>query len=142
MDQAACRVEGNMNAIQYTSILSESFLGSLDDKKTRPRNVIFQQDNDPKHTSKLARKWFTDNHIVVLGWPPNSPDQNIIEHVWDYVDRKIRQRKILPRNLEELWAALQEEWANMDKYFIRKLYRSIPNRIQALVDSKGFWTKY
>jgi len=48
------RVEGNMNAVQYTSILSESFLGSLDDKKTHPRNVIFQQDNDPKHTSKLA----------------------------------------------------------------------------------------
>ena len=68
------RVEGRMNAVQYTSILSTSFLGSLTDRKIRPRNVIFQQDNDPKHSSKRAKKWFQDENIQLLPWPASSPD--------------------------------------------------------------------
>ena len=50
------RVEGYMDAKQYTRILSESFLGSFHNYKVQPRNTYFQQDNDPKHTSKLEKK--------------------------------------------------------------------------------------
>ena len=42
-------------------------------------------------------------------WPPSSPDMNIIKHVWDQLDALIHTRNPLPRNKEEMWAALQEE---------------------------------
>jgi len=29
-------------------------------------DLIFQQDNDPKHSSKLAQKWFEDQGITLL----------------------------------------------------------------------------
>jgi hypothetical protein len=45
------RVEGRMNAIQYCNILSESLLGTLTDYSTTVSSILYQQDNDSKHTS-------------------------------------------------------------------------------------------
>ena len=36
----------------------------------------FQQDNDPKHTSRLAKAFLQENFPVVIDWPSNSPDLN------------------------------------------------------------------
>ena len=45
-------VEGWMDAEQYVAILEKGLLQSMEDSEIPIDNVIFQQDNDPKHTSK------------------------------------------------------------------------------------------
>lgn len=40
---------------------------------------IFQQDGEPKHTTKFLSKWFKDNKFKVLDWSTQSPDLNTIE---------------------------------------------------------------
>jgi hypothetical protein len=103
-----------MNAEQYCEILEHSLLGSLVDDRKMPSDIIFQQDNDLKHTSRRAQNWFKDHAIDVLPWAPSSPDVNIIKHAWDALGRQIRAWNPLPRNLDELWDALVEEWVKLD----------------------------
>ena len=50
----ACRINGRMGAQLYTHILSDEFLQALDYYQLEAREVIFQHDNDPKHTSILT----------------------------------------------------------------------------------------
>ena len=131
-----------MNAVQYCKILMESFLGTLADQGLSPDDVIFQQDNDLKHTSRQAQEWFEENGVTVLPWPASSPDMNLIEHVWDMLDRKVRSRRRLPSNLDDLWRILQEEWNNLNIGAIQGLYDSMPRRVEALKAAKGSYTRY
>ena len=50
-------VEGKMDADQFVSILEEHLLPSLEESGIPEEQVIFQQDNDPKHKSKKAKNW-------------------------------------------------------------------------------------
>ena len=56
-------VEGRMKADQYISILEDHLLSSAENAGILRADLIFQQDNDPKHTSKLAQKWFDSQGI-------------------------------------------------------------------------------
>jgi transposase len=139
------RIEGIMCGPDYVEILNKSYLGTLKDLKLRQTGtsgVIFQQDNDPKHRSKVAEAWFQAKRVKRLPWPPSSPDMNIIEHVWDQLDALVRARNPLPRNKEELWVALQEEWANFPQAALDKLFESMPRRVAALLKARGGHTKY
>jgi len=51
-----CEVVERMNAEQYVSILEEYLLRSIEESGIDEEDIVFQQDNDPKHTSKLATK--------------------------------------------------------------------------------------
>ena len=37
-----------------------------------------------------------------LTWPPKSPDLSSIEHMWDALDNRIRNRPVQPRTWQEL----------------------------------------
>ena len=53
----------------YVAILDKDYLGTLKDLKLRrtgKEGVIFQQDNDPKHRSKVAEQWFRNKNVKRL----------------------------------------------------------------------------
>jgi transposase len=136
------RIEGIMDRFVYVDILTKSLLGTLEKHNLDREAVYFQQDGDPKHRSAHARGFLELEGLDVLPWCPNSPDMSPIENVWNYLDRMVRSRYPLPKNLDELWLALKEEWENIPQEFINNLYRSMPNRVCDLLKAKGHHTRY
>lgn len=127
-----CLVAGRMNAEQYVSILEDGLLGTLNNQNLDMSNLIFRQDNDPKHKSKRAMAWLRDQGFDILDWPPNSPNMNIIENAWMKLASRMTQCNLCPSNTTKLLTALQEEWAALGQEYCSKLYGSITRRVNKL----------
>ncbi|KAI4900264.1 hypothetical protein NFI96_005038 [Prochilodus magdalenae] len=104
------RVQGTMNSLQYQEILEENVMESVTNLRLG-RRWTFQQDNDPKHTSKSTRAWLNMKGWNILEWPSQSPDLNPIENLWWDLKKAVAVRK--PKNVTELEAFAHEEWAKI-----------------------------
>lgn len=101
---------------------------------------ILQEDNDPKHRSKIAKKWKEEHGVVELPWPSMSPDQNPIENVWQVLKIKISKKKI--RTVKGLKQALTTEWNRLSNQLAINLVNSMEKRVTALIMSGGDYTMY
>jgi len=65
-----------------------------------------------------------------------------IEHVWDALDRRIRQRIPVPANIQQIRTAIEEEWTNIPQATIDNLISSMRRRCVALREANGGHTRY
>lgn len=120
------KIEGRMNAELYCEILRDELMETLQFYNLTPGDIVFQQDNDPKHTSMLARKCLQELGLNLLQWPAQSPDLNPIEHIWDHLKQCLNTRPRKPKGMLELWERVEEEWESISQEVILKLIDSMP----------------
>lgn len=132
------KIDGIMDRFLYRDILQNHMLPYAEWEM--PLNWHFQQDNDPKHTSQLVKKFLNENSVDLIKWPSQSPDLNPIEHLWDYLDRQIRKKNISNRN--EFWEELQKQWNMIPEDVCANLVSSMRRRCAAVIEAKGYATKY
>jgi transposase len=135
------RINGKQTANDYINVLQNyllPYLGGLDDQN----NYLFQDDSAPIHRARVTLHWLSENNIDQLSWPAQSPDLNPIEHLWDELERRVRKRIPLPKNETELFDLLQEEWLKLDESIYQNLVESMSRRVHAVVEAKGYPTRY
>lgn len=132
-------IDGNMNKEQYLQILKQNLHKSAE--KLGIRNTFkFYQDNDPKHKSYIVRNWLLYNCPKVIDTPPQSPDCNPIENLWNELNRRLR--KIPVSSKEELKRRLKEEWGRIDGTYTSRIVASMPRRLQHVIQQNGYPTRY
>ncbi len=94
-------VEHRLNSTAYLSIVADHvhpFMTTVYPSS----DVYFQQDNAQCNKAQIISDWFLehDNEFTLLKWPPQSPDLNPIEPLWDLVEREIHIMDVQTTNLQ------------------------------------------
>ena len=124
---------GNMDAKFYVEeILGRTLLPFI--RATFPDGHRFQQDNDPKHTSRLAKEYMESSGIHWWKTPPESPDLNPIEMLWHELKHFLRTTVKLTTK-EQLLEGITRFWrervmAEKCTTYINHLKKVVPMVIQ------------
>jgi len=135
------KIDGIMKK-DYLDILQTHLRELVDKCAYKESDITFQQDGDPKHTSKIVKEWIAKQHFKLMEWLAQSPDLNPIENLWSIVKRRLGLYESVPSNQHELWQRVHQEWRAIPKEIIQNLVESIPDRINSVIKNKGLWTKY
>jgi len=135
---------GNINSVLY----DEHILSRVEVFSRQHPTFIWTQDNAPSHRSRLTEQNLTRRHIPHIMSPPYSPDLDLIEHVWNWMENWIQEHyfqalyeadKVPYERLREI---ITEAWNAVPNSFIQTLYDSWWRRCQAVINAKGGPTKY
>lgn len=131
-------IDGILNAQRYR----DEILRPIVVPYIHEHHLMFQQDNARPHVARICTQFLEAENVPVLAWPAYSPDMSPIEHVWDVLDRRIRQRVPVPTNIQQLRTAIEEEWTNIPQATIDNLINSMRRRCVALHEANGGHTRY
>ncbi len=109
-------IEHRINTTAYLSIVADHDHPFMTTVYTSS-DGYFQQDNASCHKAQIISEWFLehDNEFTLLKCPPQSPDLNPIEHLWDVVERKICIMDVQPTNLQQLCDAIMSIWTKISE---------------------------
>ncbi len=136
------RIKGILVKEKYRQILIKHAVPC--GKKLIGKSFILQQDNDPKHTANIVKRYLQrkeeNGDLKLMEWPSQSPDLNPIENLWRLVNDNAKDRH--PSNEDDLFDIIQDAWLKIDDSITKKLVSSMRRRCEAVIANRGYPTKY
>ncbi|KAG1136242.1 hypothetical protein G6F38_012200 [Rhizopus arrhizus] len=142
-----CKINGNMDKTLYKEILEYELERTIERGTNKlgleRHQVIFQHDNDPKHTFKLVKEYLKQQSYNILEWPAQSPDLNPIENMWSLLKRRLNDYETAPKGMNELYERVTKVWYDLMKpEECQKVIETMPKRIKQRIKDKGRCTDY
>jgi len=104
---------------------------------------------DNARTHLPLKRWLLEKGVRLKEIPPYSPDLNPIEHIWSLLKHlmhkfyshlyKLKGEQIVKKELEE---AIVHCWELLKSPIFQSLAESMVDRVQAVIEADGWYTKY
>ena len=135
-------IRDNLTGARYIQEVLQPHVVPHFDNHTLASRPVFMDDNARPHRSMAVNLFIQQNAVDRCDWPAMSPDLNPIEHIWDIIGRRVQAREPPPQNLNELEAALHEEWQRIPMIQFQRLVRGMRRRVGAVIQAIGGSTRY
>jgi len=150
-------IDGTVKQDTYINLLDKHFIPFLealhnDDDTALP--LYFVQDNATPHVALKTQKYLntvTEKYqLIIMDWPPNSPDMNIIEQLWAHLKHELYRRfpdtGRLTGSIEYIRATIRQRlhtiWWDIGMNVLMELVESMPRRVKALAHAEGWYTDF
>ena len=110
-------IDGNLNAQRYQDeILAPVVTPFI---LANP-HMLLMQDNATSHSARATRQYLATNNMQVIDWPARSHDLNPIEHIWDLLDKRLRNVQNPPHTVAALRQEVVRQWNLLAQPEIRR----------------------
>ena len=78
-----------------------------------------------------------------MGWPPQSPDLNPIENMWNTLKKRLfKQYDHPPVSMDELWTRTSKTWYEITEKECQNYIKTMPQRYVDIIENKSLWIKF
>ena len=131
--------KAKLDSAAYVTIIMEPHLLSLWHRCCEEYGwTVVVEDGVPGHEG-YSKKYRELNGMDVIPWPAQSPDLNLIEALLG--DMRVELGQIWGR-VSDPGAAVEAVWDSIIDERLEELIRSMPDRLQAVIDADGHLAQY
>ena len=93
-------------------------------------------DGAPGQQARTTTAYLNANKVNV-DFPPKSSDLNIIENIWDELNRCVRRTGAITTTLNQLRAKILYGWNNLPQNYVQRYVTSTRRHCLAIVNGAG-----
>ena len=88
-------------------------------------HLVLMQDGAPGHAATETKEELRERGIIVIFWPPFSPDLNPIERVWHVIKNYLQDNYPITMSYDRLREAVKDAWEKVRSFTFRELIESM-----------------
>ena len=137
-------LEGNLTGDRYSVLLQREFLDLIEDFPIQlRRDMLFQQDACPSHTSRMARAVLNDmfpkkwiGKFGPINFPPRSPDLTVLDYfLWGRIKNLVYNTR--PTTRDDMINRITEAIQSLNEAEILRATNSFQRRVNLCIGARG-----